>query len=98
LVVTILCVGAVLVGLVAATVLPFLPFAAALIFAALLGSGIALAHGMAFASASLSALMLLFSTQIGYGLGLLGAALRGYIFQGYQRPHVIKDDSVATPP
>lgn len=74
---TVLCLGALLAGLVAAALLPFLPFACALLAATVLGSAWAGMGGAAFGSTVLSALMLLFACQIGYGMGLVLVAVVG---------------------
>lgn len=66
--------GAVLVGAVASVFLPFLPFAAALSLAALVGAVWTVAQGHPALAAGCGALELLVGTQAGYGFGLLLAA------------------------
>ena len=66
--------GAVLAGALASLALPFLPFAAALTLAAVVGAGWAIFQSASIAAAVLGALVLLAATQVGYGFGLLLAA------------------------
>ena len=66
--------GAVLAGAMASFALPFLPFAAALTLAAIVGAVWAMVHSASVAAAVLGALALLVATQVGYGFGLLLAA------------------------
>ena len=72
---TVLCLGALLAGLVAASLLPFLPFASALLAATVLGSAWAGMGGMTVGSIVLSALLLLLACQVGYGLGIVFVAV-----------------------
>ena len=67
----VLCLGALLLGLVAAPLIPFLPFACAVMTAVLLGAGWAIAAGSTIGGAALSSLALLFACQVGYGLGIV---------------------------
>lgn len=70
----VICGGALAVGLAGSLAIPFAPFAAALVLATALGAGWAGLHGAGLGQVLLSALALLASTQVGYGLGLLAAA------------------------
>ena len=74
---TMLCLGAVLAGLAAAPVIPFLPFACAVLTAMVFGATWVLVEGGAAGRTALSALALLFACQIGYGLGMILVALVG---------------------
>lgn len=72
---TILCLGALMAGLIAAPVLPFVPFACAVMVAIVLGSTSMVIGGSEFGQTCLSALALLFTSQIGYGLGLVAVVV-----------------------
>lgn len=74
---TILCLGALLAGLLAAAALPFPAFALALLGATLIGSAWAGFGGATLGSIALSAFVLLLACQIGYGIGIALAALLG---------------------
>ena len=74
---TMLCLGAVLAGLAAAPVIPFLPFACAVLTAMVFGAAWVLVEGGAAGRTALSALALLFACQVGYGMGLVAVALVG---------------------
>ena len=69
-----LCLGALLVGSLAALALPFLPFACAMMTAVLIGSASNVLSGGSATRTSLSALLLLVLGQVGYGFGLLAGA------------------------
>ncbi|MBH0619348.1 hypothetical protein I3A86_24940, partial [Salmonella enterica] len=73
--VAILCLGALLTGLVAGPLIPILPFACAVMVAVALGSSWAIVKGVATEQAALSSLAMLVASQIGYGLGLVLVAL-----------------------
>lgn len=75
----ILCLGALLAGFAAALALPFLPFACAVLVAILIGAASAIVTGGAFLHTGLSALAILFVSQVGYGLGLAAVALVGHV-------------------
>ena len=75
---TALCVGALLAGLIAASAIPFLPFACALSTAIVVGAAWAVLRGAALGRTALSAFVLLSACQIGYGLGLGALALLGH--------------------
>lgn len=72
---TLICGGALLIGLLSAFVLPFLPFAASLSTAVLLGTGIAIVRGQPVADTLQVAFAMLLACQVGYGLGLIAVAL-----------------------
>lgn len=75
---TILCLGALIAGALAATVLPFLPFACAVMAAILIGTvSMVIGRGQV-GPTCLSAAALLLASQIGYGLGLIATALVGH--------------------
>lgn len=82
----ILCLGALLAGLAAAMVLPFLPFACALLVAVVIGTASTVATGGSVLQTGLSAFAILFVCQIGYGLGLTVAALAGHALAVGRRP------------
>ncbi len=86
----VLCGGALLVGIAASLAIPFAPFAIALTLAAILGAGWAAFHGVGLGQVLVSALALLFSTQVGYGLGLVGAAALDGILGSLRRPTAAK--------
>ncbi len=92
----VVCGGALVIGAVASIAIPFAPFAAFLILAIGIGAGWAAASGMGAAQVLLSALALLVSSQVGYGLGLIApAALEGA--RSSRRPTVEKPTSPALP-
>ena len=93
----VLCGGALVVGIAASLAIPFAPFALALSLAAFLGAGWAAFHGISLGQVLVSALGLLVSTQVGYGLGLIGAAALDGIFGPLRRPRVVKSDAPALP-
>lgn len=69
---TVICLGALLAGLVAAPLMPFLPFAcAAVAVAMVVAAALKIVTGFAVARAAVSAVAILFTNQIGYGLGTL---------------------------
>ena len=72
---TILCLGALVVSLLTAFVIPFLPFACALMVAIAIGFTMAVIGGTPVVQACLSGLALLLTSQVGYGIGLALAAL-----------------------
>ena len=72
---TILCLGALLAGLVGGWLMPFPPFACVVLAAIALGAASATVEGAAVGVTALSAMALLFMSQTGYGLGLLILAL-----------------------
>lgn len=76
--VTILCLGALLAGMVAASLMPFLPFACTVLIAIIIGAASTLVGGTSVAQILLSAAALLFTAQIGYGLGVVAVALVGH--------------------
>lgn len=74
---TVLCLGALLAGLIAAPLVPFVPFACALALATVIGSAWAIIAGGPFGGTAWSAFALLFVCQIGYGLGIVATAIIG---------------------
>lgn len=82
----ILCIGALLAGLAAAVVLPFLPFACAVVVAILIGAVSAVVTGGPVLGTGLSALLILVASQLGYGVGLGAAALVGHLLAAGRRP------------
>ena len=80
-----ICIGAFAAGLLTSYFLSFLPFAASLVGAILLGFAIVLAQGHAPASTALSALAILVSCQVGYGARLLWAALADTLPHSHHR-------------
>lgn len=70
----VICGGALAIGAAASLAMPFAPFALALVFAVAVGAVWAALQGMGAGQLFLSALAILVSTQVGYGLGLVGAA------------------------
>ena len=91
---TILCLGASLAGLAAASLIPFLPFACAVLAAIVLGAAWVLVAGGAAGQTALSALALLFACQIGYGAGVILVALVGQGMAGRR----LGGDKPASPP
>lgn len=94
----ILCLGAVLAGFAAALVLPILPFACAVLAAILIGAGASLAGGGSVLQTGLSALALLFVSQLGYGLGIAAAALTGHGLAIGRRPAAEKPGTLPVQP
>lgn len=90
----ILCLGALLAGLVAASVMPFLPFACAVLAAIVLGAASTLIGGAPAVQTLLSAAALLFTSQIGYGLGVVGIAL---VVQALPVARRLKGDQQSAP-
>jgi hypothetical protein len=82
----VLCVGALIAGMAASLAIPFAPFAAALTLAAVLGAVWAALHGIGLGHVLFSAVGLLVSTQVGYGLGIVGTAAAGGIVGSLRRP------------
>ncbi len=82
----VLCGGALLVGIATSLAIPFAPFAVALTLAAVFGAIWAAFHGIGFGQVLFSALGLLISTQVGYGLGLVGVAALEAVFGPMRRP------------
>ena len=91
----ILCLGALLAGLVAAPLMPFLPFACAVLVAIVLGAASMLVGGAAAVQTLLSAVALLFTSQIGYGLGVVTVAL---VAQALPAARRLKADEQSTHP
>ena len=86
----VVCGGALLIGMAVSLVIPFSPFAAALTVAVAVGAGWAALHGTGSLQVLVSALALLVATQIGYGLGLVGAATVDGIRRSLRRPSTPK--------
>ena len=71
---TILYLGALLVGFLGALALSFIPFACGVCVALVIGSISTVVQGSALTSALLIAVLLLIVSQIGYGFGVLASA------------------------
>lgn len=80
-----ICAGALVAGLLMAPVLPFLPFAASLTLAVVIGIGLSFARGMPFGETFLPALTILVACQVGYGVGLIVMAAVGKVWQPRRR-------------
>ena len=80
-----LCLGALLAGLIAASLMSFLPFACAILVAIIIGASSTLVGGAQVVQTLLSAAVLLFTSQIGYGLGVVAAAFIGHTLAGVRR-------------
>ncbi|MGI3900117.1 MAG: hypothetical protein ACRYF1_06460 [Janthinobacterium lividum] len=86
----VLCGGALLVGIAASLAIPFAPFAIALSLAAVLGAAWAALNGVGYGEIFFSAFGLVVCTQVGYGIGLVGAATLEGIFGPLRRPITAK--------
>ena len=93
-----LCLGALLAGLVAALVMPFLPFACAVMAAIAIGSVSTVVTGLSPAQTALSPLALLLTSQIGFGLGLVSAAVVGHLASSGRRAGDEKGSANRVPP
>lgn len=82
----ILCIGTLLAGLAAAAVLPFLPFACAVVVAIVIGAASTVATGGPVLGTGLSAFLILLVSQLGYGLGLGAMALMTHLVAAARRP------------
>jgi len=72
---TSLCVGALLVGIVAAFLLPVTILLLVMVVSAIIGSAISMAHGAEFLHVGLVSIICIVLVQIGYGIGLVGLSL-----------------------
>lgn len=81
----VLCLGALLAGLVAASVMPFPPFACAVMAAMVIGSAWAINGGASAVQTFQSAIALLFTSQIAYGVGLLAVAFVSRVLTATRR-------------
>lgn len=79
-----------MLGIAASLAIPFAPFAIALTLAAVIGAGWAAFHAVGIGQVLVSALGLLFFTQVGYGLGIVGAAALDSIFGSLRRSTAAK--------
>ena len=70
-----LCLGTFVAGGVAAAIVPFLPFFAAVISAALVGAMLAAVRGQVGPPILIGAVALVVCSQVGYAIGLAGLSL-----------------------
>lgn len=80
-----ICAGALGAGVVVAPFLPFLPFAASLTLAVLIGIGASFARGISVGETALPALSILVACQVGYGLGQIVTAAAESLFRMVRR-------------
>jgi len=91
--VTILCLGALLAGLVTASLMPFPPFAFAVMVSIVIGSVATISEGAPVFLTALSAAAILFTSQIGYGLGLLVVGFFHQVLLAARRRGVAKQST-----